>query len=107
MLANILGPDERRVSVEDIQRRVAEVFTVKPQDLRAKIRTKAVAFPRQVAMYLARQLTSDSYADIGRGFGGKDHTTVLHAVKKIEALLHDDPKFQRTLDAIINTVRIE
>ena len=58
-------------------------------------------------MYLARQLTSDSYADIGRGFGGKDHTTVLHAVKKIEALLHDDPKFQRTLDAIINTVRIE
>ena len=107
VLANILGPDERRVSVEDIQRRVAEVFTVKPQDLRAKIRTKAVAFPRQVAMYLARQLTSDSYADIGRGFGGKDHTTVLHAVKKIEALLHDDPKFQRTLDAIINTVRIE
>jgi chromosomal replication initiator protein len=107
VLANILGPDERRVSVEDIQRRVAEVFTVKPQDLRAKIRTKAVAFPRQVAMYLARQLTSDSYTDIGRGFGGKDHTTVLHAVKKIEALLHDDPKFQRTLDAIINTVRIE
>jgi chromosomal replication initiator protein len=107
VLANILGPDERRVSVEDIQRRVAEVFTVKPQDLRAKIRTKAVAFPRQVAMYLARQLTSDSYADIGRGFGGKDHTTVLHAVKKIEALLHDDPKLQRTLDAIINTVRIE
>jgi chromosomal replication initiator protein len=58
-------------------------------------------------MYLARQLTSDSFADIGRSFGGKDHTTVLHAVQKIEALLQEDPKFRKTLDHIINTIRIE
>ena len=63
--------------------------------------------PRQVDMYLARQLTSDSFADIGRSFGGKDHTTVLHAVQKIEALLQEDPKFRKTLDHIINTIRIE
>ena len=107
VLANIWGADERRVTVEDVQRRVAEVFKVKPQDLRAKTRTRAVAFPRQVAMYLGRQLTSESYADIGRAFGGKDHTTVLHAVHKIEALLQEDPKFQKTLDHIINTIRIE
>ncbi len=107
VLANIWGTDERLVSLEDIQRHVAEVFKVKPHDLRAKTRTKAVAFPRQVAMYIARQLTSDSYADIGRGFGGKDHTTVLHAVNKIEALLQEDPKFQKTLEHIINTIRIE
>jgi len=107
VLANIWGPDERRIALEDIQRRVAEVFTVRPQDLRAKTRTKAVAFPRQVAMYLARQLTSHSYADIGRGFGGKDHTTVLYAVQKIEALLQEDPKFQKTIDHIITTIRFE
>ncbi|PYM62231.1 MAG: hypothetical protein DMD79_11085 [Candidatus Rokuibacteriota bacterium] len=77
------------------------------RDLRAKTRTKAVAFPRQVAMYLARQLTSHSYADIGRGFGGKDHTTVLYAVQKIEALLQEDPKFQKTIDHIITTIRFE
>ena len=106
VLANIWGAEERLVTIDDILRRVAEVFHVKTQDLRAKTRTKAVAFPRQVAMYLARQLTSDSYADIGRGFGGKDHTTVLHAVNKIEALLQQDPKFRRTLDHIINTIRL-
>ena len=107
VLANIWGTDERRIAIEDIQRRVAEVFKVRPQDLRAKTRTKAVAFPRQVAMYLTRQLTSDSYADIGRGFGGKDHTTVLYAVQKIEALLQEDPKFQKTIDHIITTIRFE
>jgi chromosomal replication initiator protein len=106
VLANIWGAEERLVTIDDILRRVAEVFHVKTQDLRSKTRTKAVAFPRQVAMYLTRQLTSDSYADIGRGFGGKDHTTVLHAVNKIEALLQQDPKFRRTLDHIINTIRL-
>ena len=106
VLANIWGAEERLVTLDDILRRVAEVFHVKTQDLRAKTRTKAVAFPRQVAMYLTRQLTSDSYADIGRGFGGKDHTTVLHAVNKIEGLLQQDPKFRRTLDHIINTIRL-
>ena len=106
VLANIWGAEERLVTIDDILRRVGEVFHVKTQDLRAKTRTRAVAFPRQVAMYLARQLTSDSYADIGRGFGGKDHTTVLHAVNKIEALLQQDPKFRRTLDHIINTIRV-
>ena len=106
VLANIWGAEEHLVTLEDILRRVAEVYHVKPQDLRAKTRTKAVAFPRQLAMYLTRQLTNDSYADIGRGFGGKDHTTVLHAVNKIDALLQQDPKLRRTLDHIINTIRL-
>jgi chromosomal replication initiator protein len=107
VLANIWGTEERLITSDDIQRRVGEVFGVKPHDLRAKTRTKAVAFPRQVAMYLARQLTSDSFAEIGKCFGGKDHTTVLHAVNKIEALLQEDPKFRKMLDHIINTIRIE
>jgi len=107
VLTSIWGTEERLITIDEIQRRVGEVFGVKPLDLRAKTRTKAVAFPRQVAMYLTRQLRSDSFADIGRAFGGKDHTTVLHAVHKIEALLQDDPKFRKTLDHIINTMRIE
>jgi chromosomal replication initiator protein len=107
VLANIWGGEERLITTEEIQRRVGEVFGVKPHDLRARTRTKAVAFPRQVAMYLTRQLRSDSFADIGRAFGGKDHTTVLHAVNKIEALLQEDPKFRKTLDHIINTIRVE
>jgi len=107
VLANLWGTEERLITIDEIQRRVSEVFGVKPQDLRAKTRTKAVVFPRQIAMYLARQLTSDSFNDIGRGFGGKDHTTVLHAVNKIEGLLQDDPKFRKTLDHIINTIRLE
>jgi chromosomal replication initiator protein len=107
VLANIWGAEERLITVEEIQRRVGEVFGIKMHDLRSKTRTKAVAFPRQVAMYVARQLTSDSFADIGRAFGGKDHTTVLHAVNKIEALLQDDPKFRKTVDQIIQSVRID
>ncbi|HSE96150.1 MAG TPA: chromosomal replication initiator protein DnaA [Methylomirabilota bacterium] len=106
VLANIWGNEERHITLDEILRRVSETFGVKPSDLRARTRTKAVAFPRQVAMYLTRQLTSDSYADIGRGFGGKDHTTVLHAVNKIEGLLQEDPKFQKTLEHIINSLRV-
>jgi chromosomal replication initiator protein len=106
VLANIWGAEEHLVTIDDILRRVAEVFHVKPQDLRAKTRTKAVAFPRQVAMYLARQLTSDSYADIGRGFGGKDHTTVLHAVDKIQTLLQEDPKLRKTVDGLIQGITL-
>ncbi|HYA03892.1 MAG TPA: helix-turn-helix domain-containing protein, partial [Syntrophobacteria bacterium] len=71
---------------------------------RAKNRTKAIAFPRQVAMYLARQLTHASLSEVGRAFGGKDHTTVLHAVEKIQVLLQEDPKFKKTLDSLTQII---
>jgi chromosomal replication initiator protein len=58
-------------------------------------------------MYIARQLTRDSFADIGRAFGGKDHTTVLHGVHKIETLLQEDPNFRKTIDRIIQAIRLE
>ena len=77
---------------------------MKLSDLRAKNRTKAVAFPRQIAMYLARQLTHASLAEIGRAFGGKDHTTVLHAVEKIRTLLQEDPKLRKTLDTLTQVI---
>ncbi len=106
-LAPLWGTEARIIKLDEIQRRVSEVFGVKPQDLRSKERTKAMAFPRHVAMYLARHLTRDSLADIGRGFGDKDHTTVLHGVNRIEGLLEQDPKLRKTLDEIINTIRVE
>ncbi len=89
-----------------MQRKVSDFFGVKVSDLKAKNRTKSVAFPRQIAMYLARQLTHASLADIGRAFGGKDHTTVLHAVDKIQKLVQEDPKLRTTLDGLIQGISL-
>ena len=75
-------------------------------DLKARNRTKAIAFPRQVAMYLARQMTHSSLSEIGRAFGGKDHTTVLHAVDKIQTLLQEDPKFRKTVDGLVQSINL-
>jgi chromosomal replication initiator protein len=104
VLADLWGDEERVITIDHIQRRAAEFFGVRLSDMRTKTRTKAVAFPRQIAMYLARQLTHASLAEIGRAFGGKDHTTVLHGVDKVQTLLADDPKFKKTIDTLTQTI---
>jgi chromosomal replication initiator protein len=104
VLAQIWGEEDKVITIEQIQRRVGEAYGLKLSELKAKSRTKTVAFPRQVAMYLARQLTHASLAEIGHAFGGKDHTTVLHAVQKITALLKDDPKLRRSVDMLIQDI---
>ena len=106
VLADLWGEDEKVITIEQIQRKVGDFFGVKLVDLKAKNRTKAVAFPRQVAMYIARQLTHASLAEVGRAFGGKDHTTVLHAVGKIQTLLQEDPKLRKTVDGIIQGITL-
>jgi chromosomal replication initiator protein len=106
VLADLWGEEEKIVTIEQVQRKVCELFGVKPSDLKAKTRTKTIAFPRQVAMYLARQLTHASLAEVGRAFGGKDHTTVLHAVDKIQTLLQDDPKLRKTIDSLIQGIQL-
>src|SRR5216683_441503 len=106
VLSDLWGEDEKIITIEHIQRKVAEFFGVKLGDMRAKNRTKAVAFPRQIAMYLARQLTHASLAEVGRTFGGKDHTTVLHAVEKIHGMLQDDPKFKKTVDTLTQSITL-
>ncbi|MGH7419308.1 MAG: helix-turn-helix domain-containing protein, partial [Candidatus Rokuibacteriota bacterium] len=106
VLADLWGEEEKIITIEHIQRKVAEFFGIKLGDMRAKNRTKAVAFPRQIAMYLARQLTHASLTEIGRTFGGKDHTTVLHAVEKIQTLLQEDPKFKKTLDTLTQSISL-
>ena len=106
VLGDLWGEEEKVITIDQIQRKVGEFFSVKLSDLKAKSRTKAVAFPRQVAMYLARQLTHASLAEIGRAFGGKDHTTVLHAVDKIQTLLVEDPKLKKNIDGLIQTITL-
>jgi len=106
VLSELWGEEDKIITIEQIQRRASEFFSVKLSDMRAKNRTKAVAFPRQIAMYLARQLTHASLAEVGRAFGGKDHTTVLHAVEKIQTLLQEDPKFKKTLDILTQSITL-
>ena len=106
VLAELWGDEEKIITIEQVQRKVCDVFAVKLSDLKAKNRTKAVAFPRQVAMYVARQLTHASLAEVGRAFGGKDHTTVLHAVAKITGLIQDDPKLRKTIDSLIQGIQL-
>jgi len=104
VLADLWGEEEKIITIEHIQRDVSEFFGLRLADLKAKTRTKAVAFPRQVAMYLSRQLTHASLAEVGRAFGGKDHTTVLHAVGKIQTLLQEDPKLRKTIDTLTQSI---
>jgi chromosomal replication initiator protein len=106
VLGDLWGEEEKIITIEQIQRSVAEFFGVKFSDFKAKNRTRAIAFPRQIAMYLARQLTHASLAEVGRAFGGKDHTTVIHAVEKIHTLLQDDPKLRKTVDGLIQGITL-
>ncbi|GAI51941.1 unnamed protein product, partial [marine sediment metagenome] len=93
--------EEKRISIDLIQRVVANYFGLHISDMRAKRRTQAVAFPRQIAMYLARELTDLSLPAIGEGFGGRDHTTVIHACNKIGSQLKSDVHLSRTIDYLI------
>src|SRR5213594_713963 len=106
VLGELWGEDEKIITIDQIQRRVCDFFGLKLSDLKAKNRTKAIAFPRQVAMYVSRQMTHSSLSEIGRAFGGKDHTTVLHAVDKIQTLLQEDPKLRKTIDGLVQSVNL-
>src|SRR2546426_4122649 len=106
VLGELWGEEEKLITIDQIQRKVCDFFGIRLSDLKAKTRTKAIAFPRQVAMYLARQMTHSSLSEIGRAFGGKDHTTVLHAVDKIQTLLQEDPKLRKTIDGLIQGITL-
>jgi chromosomal replication initiator protein len=87
VLRDLLRANDRRVTIDEIQKKVAEYYSIRVSDMHSPRRARTVARPRQIAMYLAKQLTPRSLPEIGRKFGGRDHTTVLHAVKKIEELM--------------------
>jgi chromosomal replication initiator protein len=100
VLKDLLRASERRVTIDEIQRRVAEFFNVRIGDMLSARRARSVARPRQIAMYLSKQLTTRSLPEIGRKFGGRDHTTVIHAVKKIEQLRGEDPALDEDVDLL-------
>jgi chromosomal replication initiator protein len=100
-----LRSGEKRITVDDIQKATAEHFGLKQADLLSERRTRAIARPRQAAMYLAKQLTTRSLPDIGRRFGGRDHTTVLHAVRRIEELRALDPVLSADIETLARKLR--
>lgn len=97
VLRDLLKSNDRRISVDDIQKRVADFFGIKMSEMQSAKRAQNVARPRQIAMYLAKTLTTRSFPEIGRRFGGRDHTTVLHAVRKVEELCERDTEFAEDL----------
>lgn len=101
VLKNIVkNQDNRFITIESIQKEVANFYGMRVQDLKSDRKQKNIALPRQVSMYLARRYTGASYPEIGEKFGGKDHSTVIHAVKKIEKLLGNDPSLTNTVESL-------
>ncbi|MBM3564659.1 MAG: chromosomal replication initiator protein DnaA [Alphaproteobacteria bacterium] len=99
-LKDLLRANDRRVTIEDIQKRVAAHFNVRLADMFSERRSRSVARPRQIAMYLAKQLTQRSLPEIGRKFGGRDHTTVMHAVRKVDELKSQDQAFAEDVELL-------
>ena len=95
LLSDILGAHEKNVSIDDIKQQVSSYFNLKLSDMSSSCRSINIARPRQIAMFLCKGLTTFSYPEIGKAFGGKDHTTVIHAVKKIETMLNNDNRIKK------------
>ena len=106
VLRNTLNGSKREITVENIQKTICDYFNIKIADLKAKRRTQNIAGPRQVAMYLCRKYTETSFPVIGDKFGGRDHSTVIHASKTIERKIKEDPHMQTTIEKIERTLNI-
>ena len=103
VLKNVIETAEKKVTIEQIQKCVGEHFGLRAQDLKVRSNSKVIAFPRQVAMFLVKQLTSASLPEIGKQFGGKHHTTVLHSINKIEGLRQVDKELNKTINKLLDS----
>ncbi|NMB00890.1 MAG: chromosomal replication initiator protein DnaA [Firmicutes bacterium] len=99
------APAHKPVTIDGIMEVVADHYSIKVAEMKSKRRTRNITFPRQIAMYLSRELTEGSLPEIGEAFGGRDHTTVIHAVEKIETELKLDPSLQSTINELINLIQ--
>ncbi|MDR2788155.1 MAG: chromosomal replication initiator protein DnaA [Candidatus Accumulibacter sp.] len=104
-LKDLIGAVNRQITVENIQKTVADYFKIKVSDLFSKKRSRLIARPRQVAMWLAKNLTSQSYPSIGEAFGGRDHTTVLHAVRTIDTLREKDNELNHNVHVLLQVLK--
>jgi chromosomal replication initiator protein len=105
VLKHLVHTQERRVSIDSIQKVVAEHFLLKQAQLKEKSNTRTIAYPRQIAMYMVKEMTTASLPEIGRAFGGKHHTTVLHSIHKIEKLRQSDPDFNRLIHRLTDSLQ--
>jgi chromosomal replication initiator protein len=105
VLRDFLAKRDKHLNVDYIQKTVAAFFNIKVADLKSKKRKKIIAFPRQVAMYISRELTGESYPEIGSKFGGRDHSTVIHSVAKISELIKSDPYTKNSVDALTGSLK--
>jgi chromosomal replication initiator protein len=105
VLKHLVHVQDRRVSMDSIQKAVAERFNIKQSQLKEKSNMKKVVYPRQIAMYLVKELTDASLPEIGRAFGGKHHTTVLHSINKIEHARHTDLELNRMLHSLMDSLQ--
>ena len=103
VLKNIIETQEKKITIEQIQKCVGEHFGMRAQDLKVRSNSKMIAFPRQVAMFLVKQLTTASLPEIGKQFGGKHHTTVLHSINKIELLRQTDKDLNKTINRLLDS----
>ncbi len=106
ILRDIIDEEEKPLTVENIQKVVCEHFAIKLSDMKAKKRTKEVALPRQIAMYLSKQLTNLSLNDIGKNFGGKDHATVIYACKQIDEKRLNEEAFNRIIENLLRKLKV-
>src|SRR5690348_16592044 len=104
VLKNFIDSQARRVTIDAIQKAVAEQFGLRANEIKAKSNSRAIVFPRQIAMYMAKQMTEASLPEIGRQFGGKHHTTVMHSIDKIEQQRQDDKDLNRMLNKLTETL---
>jgi chromosomal replication initiator protein len=104
ILKHMVAGQDRRVTIDMVLRAVAEKFSMQPSQIKQKSNSRQIAYPRQVAMYLVKELTAASLPEIGRAFGGKHHTTVLHSIQKIEHQRHIDPDLNRMIHSLIDTL---
>lgn len=100
VLQDLLRAHDRRITIDEIQRKVAEHYNLRMSDMHSARRARNVARPRQIAMYLSKILTARSLPEIGRKFGGRDHTTVMHAIRKIEELMGDDAQIAQDVEVV-------
>jgi len=105
VLKDMIIEEEKKVTIELIQKKVAEYFDIRLSDMKAKKRSRVVVYPRQIAMYLSRELTTHSLPEIGEQFGGRDHTTVLHAYEKIHKELASNPSIKGLLNKLVFEIK--
>ncbi len=103
VLKDLLQKQDRRITIDSIQKAVAERFAIKPLQLKEKSNRKEIVMPRQVAMYLVKELTQASLPEIGRAFGGKHHTTVIHSINKIDGLRANDMDLNKLINSVIDS----